>query len=201
MFRFKMTSIANKSKRVFKVIMYSSVIIFTGLLNGVNANEAFDDTGINLAVEKTNMSGQQQIEWVEEQLGMANKLYEQVNSMLEKSRAEKETLKITCLDDKVAQIHVSLRGVEDRIEDLKIAEKNEEKEAANQNFAILKIYISRIQGLKAEAENCLGESDIVFGETETITTISGDITIEDPSQEEIPEDFGIEQPVHASGFF
>jgi hypothetical protein len=148
----------------------------------------------------SSMSGAQQIAWVEEQMGVARGIYRRVQNMLDGARKEKDTLKITCLDDKLTQIHVNLQGVEERKSALEIAVRGGDSSTANQQFTILKIYISRIQGLMAEAENCIGDSDVVIGETETIVTIDDDITVEDPT--ETPDiEIGIDQPVHASGFY
>ena len=97
--------------------------------------------------------------------------------MLDQARKEKDTLKITCLDDKFTQIHVSIRGIEERTKSLEISIKSGDRTTSNQNFSILKIYISRIFGLNSEAENCLGESDVVLGKTENSTTIAGDTAI------------------------
>jgi hypothetical protein len=147
-----------------------------------------------------NLSGAQMIAWVEEQMGVARGIYRRVQNMLDRARKEKDTLKITCLDDKLTQIHVNLQGIEERKSALEVAVKGGDTSTANQQFTILKIYVSRIQGLMAEAENCIGDSDVVIGETETIVTIDDDITIEDPS--ETPDvDIGVDQPVHASGFY
>ena len=147
-----------------------------------------------------NLSGAQMIAWVDEQMGVARGIYRRVQNMLDRARKEKDTLKITCLDDKLTQIHVNLQGIEERKSALEVAVKGGDTSTANQQFTILKIYVSRIQGLMAEAENCIGDSDVVIGETETIVTIDDDITVVDPS--ETPSiDVGIEQPPHASGFY
>jgi hypothetical protein len=147
-----------------------------------------------------NLSGAQMIAWVDEQMGVARGIYRRVQNMLDRARKEKDTLKITCLDDKLTQIHVNLQGIEERKSALEVAVKGGDTSTANQQFTILKIYVSRIQGLMAEAENCIGDSDVVIGETETIVTIDDDITVVDPS--ETPEiDIAVDQPPHASGFY
>lgn len=147
-----------------------------------------------------NLSGAQMVAWVGEQMGVARGIYRRVQNMLDRARKEKETLKITCLDDKLTQIHVNLQGIEERQSALEVAVKGGDTSTANQQFTILKIYVSRIQGLMAEAENCIGDSDVVIGETETIVEVDDDITLEDPS--ETPDvEIGVDQPVHASGYY
>jgi hypothetical protein len=62
--------------------------------------------------------------------------------------------------------------------------------------------LGRIDGLRVEAETCLGEVDIVLGETETIVSISDDITPEDPAQDVvIVDDVGVDPTPHASGYY
>lgn len=148
----------------------------------------------------SNLSGRQKVEWVASQMGVARGIYQRVQNMLDKARKEKDTLKITCLDDKLTQIHVNLRGIEERQAALEVAVSGGDNSSANQQFTILKIYVGRVQGLMAEAENCIGDTDVVVGESETIVEIDEDISIEDPTEvEDIT--IGIEQPPHASAFY
>lgn len=161
------------------------------------------DVDLDVTVrEDGTMSGAEQVAWVEGQSEIAKRTAFHVQSMLDAARREKDPLKITCLDDKLTQIHVNLRGVEERLAALKVAVKANDTTTANQQFAILKIYIGRIESLRVEAETCLGEVDVVLGETETEVIISEEITPEDPSQDVvIVDEVGIDPVPHASGFY
>jgi hypothetical protein len=182
-----------------------AAVVTLSLYGDVGAQGVADEPGVPPAVDVTvdtqqSLSGAQMLSWVEEQIGVARGIYRRVQNMLDRARKDKDTLKITCLDDKLTQIHVNLQGIEERHAALEVAVKGGDTSSANQQFTILKIYVSRIQGLMAEAENCIGDSDVVIGETETIVTIDDDITLEDPT--EVPDvDIGVDQPVHASGFY
>ncbi len=154
----------------------------------------------NIGNEEQLLSGPQQVAWAGEQLNIARSIQQQVESMLDQARKEKETLKITCLDDKLAQIKVNLRGMEARKDALETAIQSSDSASANQHFMILKIYASRIQGLEAEAESCVGDSDVVLGDAETVVEIDENITVEDPSEEEFELPW-VDQPQHASGFY
>lgn len=181
-----------------------AVLLSAGFYAKAQAQDSSLDATEELAGQEEdndNLSGTQQVHWVEERLTEARSALDHVRGMLEQARGEKDTIKITCLDDKMAQIDVSIQGVEERAGLLKLAVNAKDTVTAGQNFSILKIYFSRIFGLDAEAENCLGESDVVLGKTETTMTVSGDITIEDPSEEEISAEFGVDQPAHISGFY
>jgi hypothetical protein len=166
---------------------------------GAVANDSFSMDGIGSAEQA--MTGAQQIAWVEQQLVAARSIRRQVESMLDTARKEKETLKITCLDDKLTQIIVNLKGIEERKGGLQAAVQGGDTTTANQHFTILRIYASRVQGLKAEAESCVGDSDVVLGESETIVEIDEDITMEDPADDSPDLQLWVDQPPQASGFY
>jgi len=156
---------------------------------------------MNVAIDNTsNLTGPQKVAWVAEQQAVARGIYQRVQNMLDQARKERDTLRITCLDDKLTQIHVNLRGIEERQAALETAVSSGDESSADQQFTILKIYASRVQGLMAEAENCIGDTDVVIGESETIVTIDEDISVEDPTDIEDVV-VGIEQPPHASAFY
>ena len=147
------------------------------------------------------LSGPEMLIWVDEQLVTARGAMGAVQKLTQQAGKEKDTIKITCLDDKLMQMNLSIGGVEERTEALRVAVSAGDIDSARQNFEILKIYFTRILGLGGEAENCLGESDVVLGKTETTMLISGDVTAEDPSGEDIANDVGVEQPPQISGYY
>ena len=182
-----------------------ALVVSLGLLFGdVRAQEADGDAvpAVDVTIDTTqNLTGAQQIAWIEEQMPVVKGIYRQVQGMLDRARKEKETLKITCLDDKLTQIHTNLRGIEERKAALEVAVNGGDKASADQQFTILKIYVARVQGLKAEAESCIGDSDVVIGESETIVEVDEDVTMEDPSQGDPDVQVDVGQTPHASGFF
>jgi hypothetical protein len=193
-----------KSKRVWGLGAFSIILIVAGLLGRVSAQEpgAPSDVGLDVTIRAdSGMSGAQQVNWVQDQSEAVKSVFFRAQSMLDKARKDKDILRIGCLDDKLTQVRVNLKGIEQRTQSLKLAVQSGDKSTSNQQFAILKIYISRIQGLEAEAENCLGEVDVVLGQTETTVEIDDDITIEDPSEEIQPDNVGVQQWPHASGYY
>jgi hypothetical protein len=148
-----------------------------------------------------NLKGQSQVDWIVGQMEATQAIYVQIQGMLDEAKKEKDILKITCLDDKLTQTFVNLRGIEDRTQALKLAVSGGDTPTANHQSAILKIYVSRIQSLKAEAESCLGEVDIVLGDTKTSLNVDEDIAEKDPSEEMLLDAMGVDQPPLASGFF
>jgi hypothetical protein len=195
----------NGLRHSMPVIAASTLAVLTGIFGRLGAQEPGEGehAGPDVVVRsETAMPGQDQITWVESNMGTAKTISYHVQNMLDQARKEKDTIKITCLDDKLTQIRVNLKGIEGRAQSLKTAVQANDATSANQQFTILRIYFSRIEGLKAEAENCLGEVDVVLGETETTMTIDDDITANDPS-EDISTfiDTGLDPMPHASGYY
>ncbi len=182
----------------------AALVVGIAVLGNVSAQGTAPDTqpdvDVTVAADDTNLSGTQMVAWIDQQMGVVRGIYHRVQNMLDRARKEKDTLKITCLDDKLTQIHVNMRGVEERKSALEVSVGAGDTASAKQQFVILKIYVARIQGLMAEAENCIGDTDVVIGESETIVTVDEDITLEDPT-EPFNVEVGVDQPPHASAFF
>ena len=136
-------------------MLLGAVALIAGiaLLGNVSAQDVAPDkqpgVDVTVAVDDTNLSGTQMVAWIDQQMGVVRGIYHRVQNMLDSARKEKDTLKITCLDDKLTQIHVNMRGVEERKSALEVAVGANDTTSAKQQFVILKIYISRIQGLMA----------------------------------------------------
>jgi hypothetical protein len=146
------------------------------------------------------MTRKEKLAWVEEKVGEAYQVQSRVRSMLEQARKEKDSIKISCLADKLTQIEVDIQGIEDRRSAFDEALSSGDEANTEQQFTVLQIYISRVQNLMTEAEKCVGESDVVIGESETTVTVDEDITVEDPSDNTIII-IGIDQPIQMSGFY
>jgi hypothetical protein len=147
------------------------------------------------------MTRKEKISWVEEQVGQAYQVRSRVQSLLDQARKEKDSIKISCLADKLTQLEVNLQGIEERRSAFDEALSGNDNANVEQQFTVLQIYISRVQSLMAEAENCVGEGDVVVGESETIVSIDEDITVEDPTNPSDVEQIGIDQPVQASAYY
>ena len=194
------------NRRLWVIGAYMLIFFVAGFCPAASAQESeyesIPDGSSDTASENSvNMSGSEMLRWVNERFEGARAAVSSVHKLTQQAGEEKDTIKITCLDDKLMQMSLSMGGVEERIEALRAAVSSGELNSARQNFEILKIYFTRIVGLSGEAENCLGESDVVLGKTETTMLISGDITVEDPSGEDIVENVGVEQPPQISGYY
>ncbi|MCP4606873.1 MAG: hypothetical protein GY847_41255 [Proteobacteria bacterium] len=193
----------NKTRHFLLSFGVATLVVVTWIYGDVRAQESTADVGVDVTVRSDrSMSGQEQIAWVKQKTIEARSIANRVQSMLDLARKEKDPIKITALNDILTQIHVNLKGIEERTRALEIAVQAGDTVAANQHFTILKIYISRIEGLRAEAENSVGEGDIVLGETENILTIDDNVTPDDPSEDvPIVDDIGTDPFPHASGYY
>ncbi len=169
------------------------IVAVAFIISGVRASDAV-------------VPSSEQIRWVQSKTVECRATKTKVENLLKLAKEERETVKITCLEDKLAQISSSLRGVEDRVEPLQLAHDGGKTEEADKLFLLVKIYVSRIAGLGAEADNCLGETDIVLGKTETTLTIENeDENDEDPSRDwDYSWSMDVVDPSeldHASGYY
>jgi hypothetical protein len=194
--------IAGAVKSGFYACVSIAAVVIIGRLGGVEAQETNNGGGvIDLTIQDgEEISEADQIAWTDEKTRLVREIFSNIKALLDAARAEKDAIKITCLDDKLTQVHVSLKGIEERTEALRTATRAGDRTTANQNFSILRIYISRVTGLKTEAENCLGESDVVLGSTKTTMTVDENVTIEDPSRG-LTTEVEVDPPEHASGYF
>ena len=190
------------SRGVRAVIAVAVMVVGVGIFSSVSADDSSELGGPDVTIEaESKLSPQEQLSWIKEQTASAQSILHHIKEKLEKARKDKDTLKLTCLDDKLTQLNVTLRGVEERTKSLEVSIQTGNTTAADQNFAILKIYIDRIYKLNAEGENCLGESDVVLGKTSTTTEVDANISIYDPDDpsEDIPVDVGTSPPSELSG--
>lgn len=200
--------------RSAKWVLIVAGLLFTGgpFESAVSAQQPAADaspsnSGVSVDVTvraDSQMTGQQMMDWVAEQTSIARQTKIVVQNMLDQSRREKDVINTSCLDDLLTQINVNIRGIEERTEALKTTITAGDQDAANQQFTILKVYFTRIQGLMAEAQNCVGDSDVVLGESETTLTIDEDITGADPSEDlgESPPEIDLtEQTPHRSSYY
>lgn len=104
-----------------------------------------------------------------------------VRRMLEQARAQRDVVKTLCLNDKLNQIDVATRSAQDRRGQLEQASTRHDPDLANHEFTILTVLRQRVEQLRAEANQCIGEESVLFGETKVVTTIDQNLPHEDPS--------------------
>jgi hypothetical protein len=104
-----------------------------------------------------------------------------VRHLLEQARASRDVVKTLCLNDKLNQIDVATRSARDRRTSLDQATQRNDPDLANHEFTILTVLRQRVEQLSAEANQCIGEEAVLYGETKIVTTIDPNLPHEDPS--------------------
>jgi len=118
-----------------------------------------------------------------------------VQNLLEQARKDKDIIKITCLNDKLTQINVSIRTFEDRMVSLRTAIKTGDQEAISHEYNILSVLGEKVEGLRLEAEACIGEAEGYLGKTEvTVTTPPGEAEMDTTSWVDIGGDVTMRPP-------
>lgn len=123
-----------------------------------------------------------------------------VQNLLDAARKEKDIIKITCLNDKLTQINVSVRTFEDRMVSMRTALKTGDREAVNHEYNILSVLGQKVDGLRLEAEACIGESEGYLGKTEiTVVRPEGEAELDPTDFEALAPDV-VELAIPASAF-
>jgi hypothetical protein len=104
-----------------------------------------------------------------------------VRRLLEQARATRDVVKTLCLNDKLNQIDVAARSARDRRNSLEQAVQRTDADLANHEFTILTVLRQRVEQLSAEANQCIGEEAVLYGDTKVVTTIDPNLPNEDPS--------------------
>jgi hypothetical protein len=178
-------------------------VALLGVAGGVMAEQGeqrdqADGTG-EMEQEAT-LSGPQQTAWAEQEVERMRGISTRIQGLLNQARRERDLIKVTCLNDKLTQINVSIRSFEDRMAQHEESARSSNGERRDHHYRIMVILAQRSRVLRSEAEACVGETDVVFGETEVTTEIDPSITEEDTTEWPIGE-AELMRPASASGYY
>lgn len=115
-------------------------------------------------------------------VGKINAASNRVRHLLDDARknSPKDIVKLTCLQDKLAQIEISLDSAKKRASSLKSAHAAGNKDLANHEYTMLTTLRTRSEQLDAEANQCIGEEIGFPGEHKISTTVDPNIAPVDP---------------------
>jgi hypothetical protein len=94
-----------------------------------------------------------------------------IRRMLETARAQRDVVKMLCLNDKLNQIDVAARSVQDRRNALEVAVQKRDVELSSHEFSIVDVVRQRVEQLTAEANQCIGEEAGFIGESKVTMTV------------------------------
>lgn len=130
----------------------------------------------------------------------ADNLGRRVASQLDEARRARDVVRVTCLDDKLAQINSVRRQIElrtRRLEERLGADAQRERHVAS----VLRVLDERVTNLDRGARQCVGEDPIRYGTTTVITVVDPSTPEEDAHHVRAPRSWPLPTiPPPASGF-
>ena len=101
-----------------------------------------------------------------------------VRHKLEQARAQRDIVKVLCLNDKLNQVDVAIRSAKERRTALELAANRKDVDLASHEYAIVVILRQRVDQLGAEASMCLGVTEFLT-ETKVTVTVDANLPSED----------------------
>lgn len=102
-----------------------------------------------------------------------------VRRQLEDARAERDVVKVLCLNDKLNQLDVAIRSARDRQATFNAALESNDPDRLRHEFTVLKVLRDRARSLVTEANQCIGEETGFVGESKVTVTIDPAIPPDD----------------------
>jgi hypothetical protein len=127
------------------------------------------------------LTPQEQMTQAEAYVAKMKQTLEAVKKLAQKARAEKDIIKLNCVNDKLTQIDTHHKlGTQSR-DELKIAASRRDDGTRNHEFSKLTIEYQKVIVLEQEAEACIGEDIAYIGATQVETEVDPNITKDDPT--------------------
>jgi ribosomal protein L9 len=112
-------------------------------------------------------SDSDKLEAAAENLARMKTSLKQVLGRVEEARNEKDVVKLNCVNEKLTQIKALLKVAEQA--DISLHEAVSNKDAAAESeFAKITIARSKVEGLRAESEQCIGQLAYIVDEKTTV---------------------------------
>ena len=141
------------------------------------------------------LSDSDKIDTASTYLGEMKDVLTAVLDLLKDARAEKDVIKLICINEKLTSVKGLLRISEQADITLQEAVAKGEKDTATHEFHKIAISHQKIKILKTEAEQCIGELAFAVGKTTVEVEIDKDMVPEqDPTKIDLPETLIIRPP-------
>lgn len=167
-----------------KVFGFTAVTAIAFLLgHGIAAAQAqtggpVPDANAGLT-RQVNLSPAEQLTQSESFLSRMDASRTGVRRQLETSRAQRDVVKVLCLNDKLNQLDVAVRSARERRQALEAAAARNDADLANHEFTILNVLRQRADQLTAEANQCIGQEAAFIAESAVTSTIDPNLPKED----------------------
>lgn len=145
------------------------------------------------------LGGPEMLEKADKDVASMRQVLKQVLQRLEESRAEKDVVKLNCVNEKLTQVKGLLKVAEQADISLQeaIARRDESAEA---DFAKIGMAKGKVDQLRVEAEACVGQLAYVVDEkTQVEVEVPGDLPKGDPTERGPPPP-AVVRPPPASRF-
>jgi len=128
------------------------------------------------------LTGPEQLAQSEAYITKMKSTQSSVHKLAAKARADKDIIKLNCVNDKLIQIKGNLNLAERGKDALKVAAMRNDEGSRSHEFAKLTISYQKVTILGQEAEACIGEDISFVGATKVDTEVDKDIPQEDPTE-------------------
>lgn len=110
-----------------------------------------------------------------------------VKKLSQKARADRDIIKLNCVNEKLVRVKGNLRVAERLSNNLKIAAARNDSDARNHEFSKLTIAYQKVTVLGQEAEACIGEEISYVGKAKVSVSVDPDVARQgDPTVEDVP---------------
>ena len=153
-----------------------------------------DDDGADAEIgvrRRAQLTPQEQLAEAERLEERGTQISRRVLAMLDEARRERDIIRVTCLNDKLAQINARLRQLQSRTETLEEAINIQDSERRNHEFTVITVIGQAFRTLEQEANACIGQDIFETGTTRVVTDIDPgtpeeDLVVREPAPPEIP---------------
>lgn len=150
-------------------------------------------------VAKAPLSDQDRIAQTRGNLDKMREFLNQVLKLLEQARDEKDVVKRNCVNEKLTQVKGLVKVSEEAELELKEAAAKREEDAADHEFTKVAIAHQKVEQLRAEAEQCIGQLAYYTDKDYVIEVeIPPDLPSADPTNPPAPDTISSRPPAASS---
>jgi hypothetical protein len=120
------------------------------------------------AAPTSSLTNPEKLQRADEYLDRMKQVMKQVLKLLEEARNEKDVVKLNCVNEKLTQVKGLLRVSEQADISLQESVAKNEKDTADHEFQKISIAKTKVEQLRAEAEECIGQLAYVVDEKTTV---------------------------------
>ncbi|MFO0592183.1 MAG: hypothetical protein U0441_31860 [Polyangiaceae bacterium] len=168
-------------KSIRGVVFGGLVVVATAGVAAAQSGGAAQPDGAASVARQVSLTPQEQVKEAAAMLARMESSRSVVRHELETARAERDVVKVLCLNDKLTQIDVIIRSANERRASLESAAARSDVDLANHSFTLLSIFRQRVEAVSAEANACIGTGPYTIDESSVRVTDENDMK-EDPSE-------------------